>query len=77
MSESTVGEQFYSAIQKKAMEAVKDTLRSPLYPVQSASQGDFKWNWQNGQYFNDQTYQYVSARVSPGDILGTVALSAR
>jgi hypothetical protein len=76
MSASTGEEQFYNAIQEKAMAAVKDTLRSQLYPVQYPSQGDFKWNWQNGnQVFNNDTYQYINARVLPGDVPGTVALS--
>ena len=76
MSESDAGAQFYSALQDKAMAAVKDIFKSPLYPVQYPAQGDFTWNWQNpNQVFNDATYQYVNARVSPGQVPGTVSLS--
>ncbi len=76
MTDPAVVEPFYSAVREKAMAKVKDILRSPLYPVQYPSQGDFKWNWQNAnQMFNDDTYQYVNARVLPGKVPGTVALS--
>jgi hypothetical protein len=76
MTDPAVVEPFYSAVREKAMAKVKDILRSPLYPVQYPSQGDFKWNWQNAnQVFNDDTYQYVNARVLPGEVPGTVALS--
>ncbi|HEX8093978.1 hypothetical protein [Jatrophihabitans sp.] len=76
MTSPTGGQQFYSALQEKAMAAVQDTFKSTLYPVQYPSQGDFKWNWQDGnQVFNDDTYQYVNALAKPGDVAGTVALS--
>ena len=76
MSTSAAGEQFYSAVQQKAMAAVKDILKSELYPVQFPSQGDFKWNWQNAnQVFNNDTYEYVNARVLPGSVPGTIALT--
>lgn len=76
MSDTTGGPEFYSALQAKAMAAVQDTFKSKLYPVQFPAQGDFTWNWQNAnQQFNDQTYQYINALVSPGQVPGTVALS--
>jgi hypothetical protein len=76
MTSPTGGQQFYSALQEQAMAAVQDTFKSTLYPVQYPSQGDFKWNWQNGnQVFNDATYQYVNALASPGNVVDTVALS--
>lgn len=76
MTDTTGGPQFYSAIQAKAMAAVQDTFKSQLYPVQYPAQGDFTWNWQNAnQVFNDNTYQYVNALISPGQVPGTVALS--
>lgn len=76
MTDTTGGPQFYSAIQAKAMAAVQDTFKSTLYPVQYPAQGDFTWNWQNpNQVFNDSTYQYINALVSPGEVPGTVALS--
>jgi hypothetical protein len=71
------GTQFYSALQAKAMAAVKDTFKSVLYPVQYPAQGDFFWNWQNSnQVFNNGTYQYINALVSSGEIPNTVALSS-
>ncbi|CCH76995.1 hypothetical protein BN12_1570010 [Nostocoides japonicum T1-X7] len=70
------GTAFYSALQDKAMAAVKDTFKSELYPVQYPAQGDFPWNWQNANgVLNDLTYQYIDALVSPGQVPGTVALS--
>jgi hypothetical protein len=77
MTTPTGGEQFYSALQEQAMAAVQDTFKSTLYPVHYPSQGDFKWNWQNGnQVFNDATYQYINALAAPGQVPNTVALSA-
>ncbi|GEL98152.1 hypothetical protein [Cellulomonas terrae] len=76
MTDSTGGEQFYSALQSKAMAAVQNTFKSTLYPVQYPAQGDFAWNWQNAnQVFNDRTYGYANVLVQPGDIDGTVQLS--
>jgi hypothetical protein len=77
MTSPTGGQQFYSALQAQAMAAVEDTFKSTLYPVQFPSQGDFKWNWQNGnQVFNDATYQYINALAGPGDVANTVELSS-
>ena len=71
------GEQFYNELQKKAMAAVQQQFKSILYPVQYPSQGDFMWNWQNSnQVFNNSTFQYINARVSPGDIANTIKLSS-
>lgn len=71
------GTQFYSALQQKAMAAVQGILNTQLYPIQYPSQGDFMWNWQNpNQVFNNGTYQYINALVSPGTIPNTVQLSA-
>lgn len=76
MTDTTGGPQFYSALQEQAMAAVQATFKSTLYPVQFPSQGDFDWNWQNSnQVFNDATYQYINALVSPGDVVNTVELS--
>ena len=74
---TTGGKQFYSALQKKAMDAVKNILKSELYPIQFPSQGDFFWNYLNAnQIFNRGTFDYISANVSPGDVEGTAQLSA-
>jgi hypothetical protein len=76
MTDTTGGAQFYSALQAAAMDAVKSTFKSKLYPVQYPAQGDFHWNWQNpNQVFNNATYQYINALVSPGEVPSTVALS--
>ncbi|MGV0107090.1 hypothetical protein NSTCB13_05946 [Nostoc sp. DSM 114160] len=77
MSNITGGQQFYSALQAKAMAALKDILKSPLYPIQFPSQGDFFWYYQNpNQVFNQSTFDYISANISPGDVAGTAKLSA-
>ena len=47
MGNNDSGQQFYSALQAKAMSAVKDILKSDIYPIQYPSQGDFMWNYQN------------------------------
>lgn len=74
---ATPGYQFYSALQAKAMAAVKDILKSPLHSLEFPAQGDFKWNWQNlNQDFNKGTYDYISALVRPGTEPGTAALSS-
>lgn len=76
MSNNEIGKQFYSALQAKAMSAVKDIFKSDIYPIQYPSQGDFMWNYQNNnQVFNQGTFKYISANVSPGDVEGTAKLS--
>lgn len=76
MSNNESGKQFYSALQSKAMSAVKDIFKSDIYPIQYPSQGDFMWNYQNtNQIFNQGTFKYISANISPGDIAGTAKLS--
>ena len=71
------GTAFYSALQSKAMDAVKDIFKSELVPVQYPAQGDFCWNWQNANgVLNDATYQYINALAGPGQVPGTVALSS-
>lgn len=45
--------------------------------LQQPAQGDFPWWYLNGdQVFNAATYDWVSARVVPGDADGLVALTA-
>jgi hypothetical protein len=76
-SEGEVGKQFYSALQEKAMDAVKSIFKLNLYPIEYPEQGDFFWNYLNAnQFFNENTFNYISARVSPGDITGTAKLSS-
>ena len=76
-SQQTGGEEFYSALQEKAQAAVASIFKSPLYPIQYPSQGDFMWNWQNtNQVFNESTFNYINARLSPGDIVNTAKLGS-
>ncbi|QSJ18879.1 hypothetical protein JYQ62_09065 [Nostoc sp. UHCC 0702] len=75
-SDNSGGEQFYSALQANAMAALKDILKSQLYPIQFPSQGDFHWYYQNiNNVFNESTFDYISARILPGDVPGTAKLS--
>lgn len=70
------GQEFYSAMQAKAMQAVQSILKSNLYPIQYPSQGDFMWNYLNiNQIFNESTFNYISADVLQGDVQGTAKLS--
>lgn len=76
-NKQTGGEEFYSELQTKAQEAVASTFKSPLCPIQYPSQGDFLWNWQNGNNdFNKSTYNYINSIVAPGDIKNTAKLGA-
>jgi hypothetical protein len=44
--------------------------------LQYPSQGDFPWYYENAnQIFNNDTFGYISARVSPGDAPGLARLS--
>ncbi len=75
--ETKVGAEYYSAVQKNAMEAVKSIFDSVLYPVQYPSQGDYMWYFQNSnQDFNEGTFNYINANVSPGEIDDSISLSA-
>jgi hypothetical protein len=71
------GDQFYSALQAQATAAVGAIINSPLMTIQYPSQGDFMWNWQNGnQVFNQSTWDYISAKIAKGDFTGSAQLSA-
>lgn len=74
---TTAGTEFYSALQAQAMAAVGNVYHADFVPVQYPAQGDFPWYWQNAnQVFNNATYGYVNALAGPGDVPGTVKLSA-
>jgi hypothetical protein len=76
-NETKLGKEFYATLQERAQDAVKETFKSKLYPVQYPSQGDIMWFYSNiNQFFNGSTFDYISANVSPGDIDGTVKMSA-
>ncbi|PKQ69515.1 hypothetical protein [Labilibaculum manganireducens] len=73
----TGGDEFYAELQKKAQDAVASIFKSPLYPIQYPSQGDFLWNWQNmNNDFNESTYNYINSVVAPGDITNTAKLGS-
>jgi hypothetical protein len=76
-NETSVGQEYYSSLQTKAMDAVKGIFNSVLYPIQFPSQGDYMWYYQDAnQNFNLNTFNYLSANVSPGEISNTIQLSA-
>lgn len=71
------GQQWYSAIQKAAQQAVSSIFTTTLYPIEYPAQGDFLYVFQNvNQVFNQGTFDYISANVTPGTIAGTANLSA-
>lgn len=46
-------------------------------PIDSGGLGEFPWVYENtNQYFNESTFNYISARVMPGTLKGTAMLSA-
>ncbi|HSS48697.1 MAG TPA: hypothetical protein VLX28_07105, partial [Thermoanaerobaculia bacterium] len=71
------GAEYFSALNKKANEAISSIYKTRITPIQFPAQGDFNWFWQNpNQIFNQGTFDFASARVSPGgDIPDTVQLS--
>jgi hypothetical protein len=59
--------EYYSALKKKADEAIGSIYKTRITPIQFPAQGDFNWFWQNAnQVFNEATFNFGSARVSPG-----------
>jgi hypothetical protein len=70
-------QEFYSALQAAAEQALAGIFNQTIYPIQYPAQGDFLWNFQNGnQVFNQGTFDYISANVAPGDADGTVQISS-
>ncbi|MEM7040717.1 MAG: hypothetical protein AAF570_27395, partial [Bacteroidota bacterium] len=54
-------------------------FNTTLYPVQypTGGQGDFMWYYQNiNQDFNQKTFDYISANVSPGELDDTIQISS-
>jgi hypothetical protein len=71
------GKQYYSALKNKANQAIAGIYNTRINPITFPAQGDFHWFYQNlDQVFNQGTFDYTSARVSPGDVPGTAQLSA-
>ena len=70
------GAEYFSALQKKANEAIAAIYKTRITPIEFPAQGDFNWFWQNvNQVFNQGTFDLISARVSPGDVPDTAQLS--
>lgn len=66
----------YAAVRDAVDAQTRLLYRTSVELVQYPAQGDFAWWYQNAnQVFNAATYDYVSARVEPGDAPGLVALS--
>lgn len=75
--ETKIGEVYYQTLQSQAMEAVGSVFNTTLYPIQYPSQGDFMWYYQNiNQVFNQSTFDYLSANVSPGELEDTIQISS-
>lgn len=68
---------YYSALQQQAQLAVQ-SFNTTIVPIQYPQQGDFYWNFQNGnQVFNSGTFDYISANVSPSsDFPGNAQISS-
>lgn len=76
MSNEENGQQFYSALQAKSMDALKDVLKSNIYSI-NPTQGDFMWRYENGDHkFNQGTFNYISANILPDSIPGVAHLSS-
>ncbi|MCG8648752.1 MAG: hypothetical protein MI861_02905, partial [Pirellulales bacterium] len=70
------GDQFYSQLAARANAAIGSVYNTTVTPIQFPSQGDFKWFYENdNQVFNEGTWNYLSARVSQGDVEGTARLT--
>jgi hypothetical protein len=69
--------EYFSALNKKANEAIASIYKTRITPIQFPAQGDFNWFWQNpNQVFNEGTFNFGSARVSASDdVPDTVQLS--
>lgn len=71
------GEEYYSNLQQRANAAIAGIYNTKITPITFPAQGDFPWFYQNvNQVFNQGTFDYISARVSPGDVEGTAQLTA-
>ena len=74
---ASAGNQFYKAVHKKAMEAIEGIFKFNLYTIQYPTQGDFYWNYLNlNQLFNENTLDYINARVSKGGFIDSIKLSS-
>ena len=72
----TLEHQLISEITAQINSQVFPLYRKNITPIQLPSQGDFPWFWNQLGIFNLETFNYISARVSPGNIPGTAKLSS-
>lgn len=67
---------FYARLTAAINQKIAAVYSVSITLIQFPQQGQFLWWYQNDQgYFNQGTFDYVSARVSPGDVPGTAQLS--
>ena len=76
ISPADAAQDFYAVLAQQANAAILPIYHTQITPIQYPSQGDFNWSWEtpNG-VFNNATFNYVSAGVSPSATAGTVKLS--
>lgn len=66
----------YYALTDAINNAIASIYHKEITLIEYPSQGDFMWVYQNqNQIFNEGTFNYISARVSPGEEPGTARLS--
>ncbi len=77
VSPADAAQDFYAILAQQANAAILPIYNTQITPIQYPSQGDFNWSWENttNQVFNNGTFNYVSAGVSPSATQGAVKLS--
>lgn len=69
-------EEFYRILTAEINRQVEPLYGIRVTLIRSDSQGDFHWFYENiDGVFNQGTFNFVSARVSPGDVPGTAQIS--
>ncbi len=72
----TTPEDFYRVLTAEINRQIEPIYGLRVTLIKSASQGDFHWFYENlNGIFNQGTFDYVSARVSPDDIPGIAQIS--
>lgn len=75
-SSTLVQQQFSAALTVAINEAIAGIYDTQITLIQYPAQGDFLWNYENQNLvFNQGTFDYISAKVSPGQVSGTAQLS--
>ncbi|MCC5603629.1 hypothetical protein [Nostoc favosum] len=76
-SKTASEQKFYSDLEVTINKAIAGIYHTKITPIAFPSQGDFMWYYQNiNQVLNEGTFNYISARVSPGSIPGTAQISS-